>query len=92
MTPAAQKDALRRHLRRKYQHDLDGLRTLCDELALKGMEPVTITSLSSEGGSSAGAVTVQPLLLLAAAEEVLAELDPSDDETPQDTAVFRILP
>jgi hypothetical protein len=91
VTDADKKTALRRYLRRKYGNDLPGLRAVCDDLALKGMEPVTINSLSSDGGSSAGQITTDPLLFLAAAEEVLRELDPNSEQElgETDSAIVR---
>lgn len=93
MTDADKKNALRAYLRRKYARDVPGLRALSDELVLKGaLDPVTITSLSAEGGSGTGVLTSDPLLLLGVIEEVLTEIDP---EAPQplalDTAIVRFV-
>lgn len=63
----------KRNFRRKY--DVPGLRTLADSIASEAGELVTITSSSLEGGSGSGVVTGNKLEMLAAAEELLGELD-----------------
>lgn len=68
-------DVWRLRFRRIYSADLPGLRTLSDQIASEAGEMVTITSTQMEGSAGAGVVTGNKLEMLAAAEELLLELD-----------------
>ncbi|XHR27540.1 MAG: hypothetical protein ACFUZC_16540 [Chthoniobacteraceae bacterium] len=65
----------KRNFRRKYSGDLPTLRTLADTISAEAGEMVTITQSQFEGGSGTGIVTGNKLEMLAAVEELLAELD-----------------
>lgn len=76
--PAADHALLRtlaQYLRRKYATNVTGLRALADTTFAAATETVTLTSLSSEGGSQSGEITCPRGLLLEAIETVLLELD-----------------
>jgi hypothetical protein len=67
--------ALKSYLRRKYAADITGLRKEADRVFAEATETVTLTSLSAEGGSQAGAITCPKGLLLLILEELITELD-----------------
>lgn len=65
------------YLRLKYSADGAGLRSLIDRIAGDGaLEYVTITGDSYEGESHHGQLTLEPLLYLRAAMDVLREVAP----------------
>lgn len=73
----------KRRFRRKYATDVEGLKTLSDQIASEAGEVVTITQSNMEGGSASGVITGNKLEMLAAAEDIIAELD---NTTPQEVA------
>lgn len=82
MDDAAKIREVSRYLRRKYATDIDGLKALIDGIAEGGFEAVSITGQSYEGSNVQGQLVFEPLAYLKAAQDVLAELDPTN--TPDD--------
>lgn len=69
--------ALKSYLRRHYASDLNGLRRQAESVWQQATESVTITTHSFVDGSASGEITCPRGVLLAAIEDVLAELDPT---------------
>lgn len=80
MTSAERIWAAKSYLRRKYKDNVDGLKTLADQVASSGFDAVTITGNGYEGNNASGQITFEPLEYLSAIEAIIAELDP---DSPQ---------
>ena len=70
------------YLRRKYDGDLPGLRSLADQIAESSFESVTVTGTAFEGASSQGQLVFHPLEYLGALEELIAEMSTASAATP----------
>lgn len=76
-TDAEKKDTCRRFLRREYAGKLADLKNLARSVFADASEEVALTTASFEGGSGGGQIKFDKMTLLAAIEDVIAELDPS---------------
>lgn len=66
----------KRRFRRLYRADVAGLKTLAGTIAGEAGELVTVVAAGMEGANATGVVTGNKLEMLAAAEELIEELDP----------------
>lgn len=66
-----------------YPGTLAGFRDLADAVFTESASGVTITSASTDGGSTTGQVTMDPALLGQALEDILAESDASIAKAPR---------
>ena len=71
----ARVDIWRRRFARKYKDNLAGLKTLSDSLAVEAEDVVTLTNFNEDGQAGGGQVTGNKMEMLAAAEDVIAEMD-----------------
>lgn len=75
MTSADRVATAKKYLRRKYQGNVAGLKTLVDTIAEDAFETVTITGSGYEGGNDSGQITFEKLEYLSALEDVISEMD-----------------
>jgi hypothetical protein len=74
----------KRRFLRLYSANLAGLKTLADSFASEASETVTLTNFGEDGQSGGGIITGNKMELLAAAEELIEELE--TQPAPQPTA------
>lgn len=77
MTDADRIETYTQFLRIKYADDVEGLRALVLELGEQAATSVVVTASGFEGEQSSGQLVLEPMARLKAAQDVLAELDPT---------------
>lgn len=85
MDDTARIEIAKRWLRRNYAADVAGLGKLVDDLSVGAFREVTITGHQFTGGQANGTITFEKMAYLAAALDVLSELD----ETAEPAAPIR---
>jgi hypothetical protein len=81
----------KRRFRRKFAANLSGLQSLADEIAADASESVTFTTTSLEGGNAAGVITGNKMEMLAAAEELISEMDAAGAASAAGSAPLRVI-
>lgn len=92
MDDAQRIETLKRTLRRQYAGNLNGLKTLADQVAATATGEVTLTGHTFEGGSATGVVTFERLAYLAAVEDLITEQDPTASPPAPNYAYARFGP